>query len=211
MLRLVKVSSLVPPGMRPGTRVLTDAGPQFHQHVIAAQLGEQLQQTAHRGSRASLPVVQELAHGVGMRLQLPDLQVLEAHLLSQRRPVGRHLRPHVQEQRQAAQGGRRGDGGRGPRAGASGGHGGLPRSLSAVESRSRSALPPSFTATPAPGPAPRVSVSEKRRPALQSGALALVWRAILWGLEKHIYQRESRGHQPCSLGFWGEGSWKTQS
>uniref|UniRef100_A0A452QL61 Uncharacterized protein n=1 Tax=Ursus americanus TaxID=9643 RepID=A0A452QL61_URSAM len=170
----------------PEARVLTDAGPQFHQHVLAAQLGEQLKQAAHRGPRASLPVVQQLARGVSVRLQMPDLQVLEAHLLRQRGPIGRHLRPHVQEQRQAAphshvessqgQGGRRADRGRGLRAGDFCSHGGIPRSLSAVGSRRLSALPPSFTATPAPapGPAPPVSVSEKRRPALQSGAPAAV-------------------------------------
>uniref|UniRef100_A0A8C7CA39 Uncharacterized protein n=1 Tax=Neovison vison TaxID=452646 RepID=A0A8C7CA39_NEOVI len=152
-------------------RLLTDAGPQFHQHIFSAQLGEQLKQTAHRGPRASLPVVQQLAHGVSVHLQMPDLQVLEAHLLRQRCPIRRNLRPH-------GQGGHGADPGRGLRGGDFCGHGGIPRSLRVVESRSLSELPPSFTATPASGPAPRVSVSEKHRPALESGTLAAVWR---WG------------------------------
>uniref|UniRef100_A0A2K6S0L8 Uncharacterized protein n=1 Tax=Saimiri boliviensis boliviensis TaxID=39432 RepID=A0A2K6S0L8_SAIBB len=152
--------------------VLTNAGSQLQQHIVAAQLGEQLQQSAYRGTGASLPGVQQPARGVGVRLQLPDLQVLKVHLLRQHSPVGRHLRPHVQEQRQAAphshvessqgQGGCGGDRGHRPRAGTFCSHGGL-----SWRSRCLPALPLSPTA---PAPPRGLSLSEKRRPALQSGA-----------------------------------------
>uniref|UniRef100_A0A8D1Q761 Uncharacterized protein n=1 Tax=Sus scrofa TaxID=9823 RepID=A0A8D1Q761_PIG len=149
----------LPPPSTP-ENVLTNAGPQFHQHVVAAQLGKQLEQAAHRGARASLPVVQQAARGVGMRLQPPDLQVLEVHLLRQPSPVRSHLRPHDMEgvggadsapEPPSAMAGRRG--------------------ASALSSRlvGLCFLLPIKPPRP-PGPAPPVSLSEKRHPALQSGA-----------------------------------------
>uniref|UniRef100_A0A2K5CGL9 Uncharacterized protein n=1 Tax=Aotus nancymaae TaxID=37293 RepID=A0A2K5CGL9_AOTNA len=177
MLRPRKVSLLTPQVRGQEGDVLTNAGSQLQQHVVAAQLGEQLQQSAYRGTGASLPGVQQLARGVGVRFQLPDLQVLKAHLLRQHGPVGRHLRPHVQEQRQAAphshvessqgQGGCGEDRGHRPRAGTFCSHGGLSWSCGADGSRCLPALPLSPTA---PAPPRGLSLSEKHRPALQSGA-----------------------------------------
>ncbi|NP_001267375.1 uncharacterized protein LOC101058262 [Pan troglodytes] len=203
MLRPRKVSLLTPQVRSQEGDVLTNAGSQLQQHVVAAQLGKQLRQSAYRGARASLPGVQQPASGVRVCLQLPDLQVLKVHLLRQRGPVGRHLCPHVQEQRQAAphshvessqgKGGCGGDRGRRPRGGTSCSHGGRSWSLSAVGSHCLPALPLSPTA---PAPPRRLSLSEKRRPALQSGAPSksaeagvptstlAVSRRVMWGRKK---------------------------
>uniref|UniRef100_A0A2K5ZKT8 Uncharacterized protein n=1 Tax=Mandrillus leucophaeus TaxID=9568 RepID=A0A2K5ZKT8_MANLE len=168
MLRPRKVSLLTPQVRGQEGDVLTNAGSQLQQHVVAAQLGKQLQQSAYRGARASLPGVQQPASGVGVRLQLPDLQVLKVHLLRQRGPVGRHLCPHpwraVLEPRRGRV------------------------ALSASAS--------SFSYDTRPAPPRRLSLSEKRRPALQSGAprksaeagaptsTLEVWRRGMWEREK---------------------------
>uniref|UniRef100_A0A8C6G1J1 Uncharacterized protein n=1 Tax=Moschus moschiferus TaxID=68415 RepID=A0A8C6G1J1_MOSMO len=162
-VRLVPLST--PPHPSPEGRkrgFLTDAGSQFHQHVVAAELGEQLEQAAHRGSRTSLPVVQQPARGVGVLLQLLDLQVLEVHRLRQHGPVGRHRRPRT----------RTGRGARTPRRGLRRPWRATP-GAAARASRvvGRRFLLPLRPPRP-PGPAPPVSLSEKRRPAPQSGAPA---------------------------------------
>uniref|UniRef100_A0A2K6ANE2 Uncharacterized protein n=1 Tax=Macaca nemestrina TaxID=9545 RepID=A0A2K6ANE2_MACNE len=178
MLRPRKVSLLTPQVRGQEGDVLTNAGSQLQQHVVAAQLGKQLQQSAYRGARASLPGVQQPASGVGVRLQLPDLQVLKVHLLRQRGPVGRHLCPHAAPhshvESSQGKGGCGGDRGRRLSAGTSCSHGGLSWSLGAVGSH---CLP-------------------KRRPALQSGAprksaeagaptsTLEVWRRGMWEREK---------------------------
>uniref|UniRef100_A0A8B9CV26 Uncharacterized protein n=1 Tax=Anser brachyrhynchus TaxID=132585 RepID=A0A8B9CV26_9AVES len=80
-------AQLLNPEVRPR---LTHAGGQVNQDVVALQAVQELEQAAHGGppGAAALPLVQQRPGGVGQRLQPPDLQVLAAQLLGQRRPVG---------------------------------------------------------------------------------------------------------------------------
>uniref|UniRef100_A0A669QJD1 Uncharacterized protein n=1 Tax=Phasianus colchicus TaxID=9054 RepID=A0A669QJD1_PHACC len=88
----------------PSVPVLTHAAGQLQQHVVAAQLPQELQQLTHGGSAgtAALPLVQQRGRGIGQRLQPPDLQVVAAQLLRQRRPVGCGRRPRVEVKAEAA-------------------------------------------------------------------------------------------------------------
>uniref|UniRef100_A0A8C3I021 Uncharacterized protein n=1 Tax=Chrysemys picta bellii TaxID=8478 RepID=A0A8C3I021_CHRPI len=100
-----RTAKLNPPQIRSGARpqrpALTDAAAQVGQDVVAAQGPQQRQQAAHGGAAgaAALPVLQQAAGGVGLRLQVLDLQVLVAQLLGQRRPVGAS-HPHSPGDRQ---------------------------------------------------------------------------------------------------------------
>uniref|UniRef100_A0A8V1ABC3 Uncharacterized protein n=1 Tax=Gallus gallus TaxID=9031 RepID=A0A8V1ABC3_CHICK len=87
-----------------GVPGLTHAAAQLQQDIVAAQLPEELQQLTHGGSAgtAALPLFQQRRRGVGQRLQPPDLQVVVAQLLRQRRPVGGGRRPRVEVKAEAA-------------------------------------------------------------------------------------------------------------
>uniref|UniRef100_A0A8D0FRZ7 Uncharacterized protein n=1 Tax=Strix occidentalis caurina TaxID=311401 RepID=A0A8D0FRZ7_STROC len=95
----------VKPQGRPGGRgCLTHAVGQVEEHVVAAQAAQEVEEAADGGAAgaAALPVLQQRGGGVGPRLQPPDLQVLAAQLLRQRRPVGGRRRPRVEVEAEAA-------------------------------------------------------------------------------------------------------------
>lgn len=71
---------------------------------MAAQAAQEVEEAADGGAAgaAALPVLQQGGGGVGPRLQPPDLQVLAAQLLRQRRPVGGGRRPRVEVEAEAA-------------------------------------------------------------------------------------------------------------
>lgn len=83
---------------------LTHAVGQVEEDVVAAQAAQEVEEAADGGAAgaAALPVLQQGGGGVGPRLQPPDLQVLAAQLLRQRRPVGGGRRPRVEVEAEAA-------------------------------------------------------------------------------------------------------------
>uniref|UniRef100_A0A8C3JWQ9 Uncharacterized protein n=1 Tax=Calidris pygmaea TaxID=425635 RepID=A0A8C3JWQ9_9CHAR len=189
---------------------LTHAIGQIEENVVSAQASQEVEEASDGGSAgaAALPVLQQGGGGVGLPLQPPDLQVLAAQLLRQRRPVGGRRRPRVEVEAEAAphavveryQGHGVEVGGRG--AGLGSRRRRLHGRAAPVTSRSAAlSLPasPRPRALPAPAPAPGGDPGSSRRRGTPCHGTVRVGRDLLETVcsPTHPPPRQSRITQGC--------------